>query len=98
MACEPFRIGDISGFACTRGPRRKAASCQVPGCQRPHVKLCDQELKPAQAQLPGCECVTAAPKTCDLRLCAAHAWTVPGHQDRDLCPAHRKLHEQKGGR
>ena len=97
MACEPFRIGDISGFACTRGPRRRVALCQVPGCQRPHVKLCDQE--PSQRR-HNCRDANASPLRRKPAICACIACmrAVPGQQDRDLCPAHRKLHEQKASR
>ena len=33
-------------------------------------------------------------RTCDLKLCAAHRWPVPGKVYTDLCPAHRRWAEQ----
>lgn len=98
MACTPFQIGNMSGFAC--GPRKRVAPCSVPGCTRPHVALCDYELVPKKEPEQGAfsmitTSVTLPPKTCDLKLCASHKWPIPGEKDRDLCPAHRKIVESK---
>lgn len=86
MPCTPFVLpdGSAAGIICTRGPRRAAEPCQVPGCTRPHVALCDWKV--SREGRPG---------TCDLRICAGHRWPIPGERDKDLCPAHRKLHEQQ---
>ena len=75
MPCTPFRMptGE-SGFMCTRGGRE--APCSVPGCGRPHKRLCDWEIGPGA--------------TCDARLCDEHATKIA--PDRDLCPTHAKLH------
>lgn len=46
MPCTPFVLpdGSAAGIICTRGPRRAAEPCQVPGCTRPHVALCDWKV------------------------------------------------------
>ena len=80
MPCTPFRMptGE-SGFMCTRGGRE--APCSVPGCGRPHKRLCDWEIGPGA--------------TCDARLCDEHATKIA--PDRDLCPTHAKLHAIASG-
>lgn len=81
MPCTPVDLGNgVRAIVCTRGRRR--APCQVPGCTEPHTALCDWRIDRR-----------GRAATCDLRLCAAHRWPIPGELDRDLCPAHRELHE-----
>ena len=78
MPCIPFRTPDgEGGFVCTRGDRK--APCSVPGCHRQHERLCDWKLGPGAKRL-----------TCDAKLCAEHATRIA--PERDLCPAHAKLH------
>ncbi len=90
MPCILYRNGNVSGMVCR--VRQHVASCQVPGCTRNHVALCDYELTPPSG---AGECPTARRRrTCDLRLCANHRWPVPGKRDADLCPAHRRAAEQ----
>jgi hypothetical protein len=48
---HPFR-------AIVCGSRMRAPKCSVPGCNRPHTRLCDQRL---------------ARGTCDAKLCSNHA-------------------------
>lgn len=101
MACQPFTIGGVSGFMC--GPRKRSQPCAVPGCGRPHIALCDYELAVpiesagrAQTSANTREAIkTMHPqKTCDMKLCTSHLWKVPGKEDRDLCPVHRKMTEK----
>lgn len=80
MPCEPFRLGNVSGIVCTRG-RRSKSPCDVPGCSRPHVALCDYPLTGAK------------PRSCSKHMCSSHKWPVPGLPDTDYCPAHRKVFE-----
>lgn len=91
MPCTPIRHGSISGVAC--GPRRRAAPCDVPGCERPHVALCDYQLAAPPLDSGSCP-ASNKPRTCDLKLCERHRWPVPGKVDTDLCPAHR-LHAER---
>jgi len=68
-------------FVC--GPARKAAPCEAAGCvPRPHVAMCDYPVVRHGRR-----------GTCDIKLCAAHRWAVPGQDDIDYCPAHRRLYE-----
>ena len=83
MPCRPYRHGDVAGISC--GPALRQTPCEVPGCGRPHVRLCDFEL--TAPPLDGA--AGKKPRTCDIRLCERHAWPVPGKGDTDLCPAHR---------
>ena len=64
------------GFAILCGGRR-VAPCSVPGCGRPHEKLCDAPLWKG-----------APRRTCDAKLCATHAQHVG--KNRDYCAAHAK--------
>jgi hypothetical protein len=79
MACEIIRFPGLgSAICCSRG--RRAALCQVPGCGRPHEKLCDW---PLLGKLKG--------RTCSMRLCASHAVAPSDSINRDYCPAHAKI-------
>jgi hypothetical protein len=85
MSCEIIRDkdGTIEMIVCQRGCRIANAKCQVPGCVNPHAALCDFPLTGA-----------ALGKTCDLKLCRAHAAKQPGN-DRDFCPVHAAVAEKK---
>lgn len=74
MACEHVTYpGGGGGFVCTTGRRRRrAAPCDF--CRAEHAFLCDAERAPG--------------KTCDAKLCPAHA-TVVG-EDRHLCAVHAR--------
>ena len=102
MACTPMNVGGLQVIVCSRGTKRER--CQVPGCSRWCVALCDYELSVplARGVRPGTSEKTRSavkdlntPKTCDIRLCAVHKWAIPGSEDRDLCPAHAKMHKAK---
>jgi hypothetical protein len=54
------------------GRRRRAARCQVAGCLRPHVALCDHPMPNG--------------KDCDVRICDRHRLVVGVNDDR--CPYH----------
>lgn len=70
--CTPFRTPDgAAGFVCTRGQRR--SRCSAPGCTSPASLACDGPSPPRSRR-----------KTCDAKLCPAHATT---EGDRDLCAA-----------
>ncbi len=56
MRCEPFSLGEVTGFICG-GRRRRRADCSVPGCSNEHTLLCDQPI-------------TGKGRTCDAKLCA----------------------------
>lgn len=75
MACETFRTPNGIVVACGR---KRRAACQVPNCGRPHEKLCDFQVCAAPS--------SAGARTCDMKLCRAHAKSVG--PDRDFCPAH----------
>ena len=78
MTCEWIRMPDgTTAIACSRG-RRRPAPCSVPGCNRPHSVLCDVAVVRRGRK-----------KTCDAKLCPAHAKHVG--PDRDACPAHAAL-------
>ena len=77
MTCK--RVALLGGFAvvCTRGGR-PAPPCAIPGCGRPHAKLCDWPVYRR-----------GKPGTCDIKVCEAHAHH--SEPDRDLCPAHARI-------
>jgi len=76
MTCHVVKVGGFTSIVCTRG-ERPPAPCSVPGCGRTHEILCDHPLKG-----------TRSGKTCDAKLCRAHAVNVG--PDRDYCPAHAR--------
>jgi hypothetical protein len=63
MTCYPFRStdGKVTGFVCTRGPRRAKTPCQW--CTKIHEYLCDHRARPKG-------------RRCSKRLCAEHAQQV----------------------
>lgn len=62
--------------SCSRASSRPTcAYCKA----RPAEMLCDQELRGAKAG-----------KRCDGKLCRSCAYTVPGFDDRQLCPPHKR--------
>lgn len=79
MACRTIPIA--GGFAILCGRGQRVAACSVPGCSRPHAKLCDFAL----AEKLG---------TCDAKLCATCAVHVG--PDRDYCPPHAKAEASRG--
>lgn len=90
MPCYPINDGTgRTGFVCTRG--RRPAPCSVPGCGRPHTKLCDYPTKTKSG-------------TCDAKLCDTHAVKQldaigEGERDsRDYCPPHAALAKQEASR
>lgn len=66
-------------IAMVCGPRRRSAPCQVPRCSATSSKLCDWP--------------TDGKKTCDLKLCAGCATKIG--PDRDLCPAHFAMYQER---
>ena len=91
MTCHGVSGKDKDGrpffaIACTRGKSGaaggKRAMCDVQGCSTPYEKLCDWPV-------PGPE---GKPKTCDQKLCKAHAHNVG--PDRDYCPTHHVEHRK----
>lgn len=78
MPCYPYqgkgKEGQpVFGIACTRGSgQKKRAMCDVEGCGAQHEKLCDWPV--------------GDKKTCDRKLCRAHAHKAG--PNRDYCPAH----------
>lgn len=76
MACIPFRVGDATGFICTRGQRSKP--CSTPGCHGAARYQCDYPLTGKSAG-----------KTCDVWLC--ENCRVPQGKDRDYCGAHTRV-------
>lgn len=82
MTCTRIDLGDgVVGIVCTRD--RPAAPCELPGCGRPHVRLCDWPVQRSPGKW----------STCSLRLCEAHA---AEHPERDYCPAHEAVRLQRG--
>lgn len=75
MTCRAVRVPGGAAIVCSLEPR--PAPCMIPGCGRPHTKLCD---------FP----VTRRGKTttCDVKICDTHA--ISAGTDRDHCPAHAK--------
>jgi hypothetical protein len=74
MPCETIRLPDGSAVIACRG-RTRAARCDIRGCRRSHVALCDHVLEGYQDG-----------RTCNVRLCDLHRKrTGP---DTDLCPYH----------
>jgi len=79
MPCIPFRSADgtISGFACTRGPRKR---CK---CGRPATRLCDWQLSGPKA---GKTCDAPLCDRCAARVgpgrdyCQAHARMADGKE------------------
>jgi hypothetical protein len=63
------------GVAIVCGRDQPAPPCAIPGCGRPHTRLCDHP-------------VTRGGKvtTCDVKICDGHATSVG--PERDYCPAH----------
>ncbi len=58
----------------------KRALCNAtPGCNRPHVALCDYPVERKGKK-----------GTCDIRMCERCRWAVPGKDDTDYCPVHRR--------
>jgi hypothetical protein len=90
MACRPITdvTGRAIGLACGR-TSTLPQPCQVPDCTNTTSKLCDW---------PDME----AGRTCDMRLCDAHAFNVA--REVDYCPEHaaerarrRALNPEHGG-
>lgn len=85
MTCERFVMRDgASGFICSRGSRSRA-KCSIDGCTKPATKLCDFPLKGKKIG-----------KTCDRKLCDAHAVkqpikTIDPNESVDYCPTHAEL-------
>lgn len=74
MQCRTIAAGPgMTAIVC--GSRTRRAPCSVPGCGRPHTKLCDAPVNRK-----------AKPGTCDAKLCDAHATKLG--PERDICPAH----------
>jgi len=79
MTCHNVSGKDKEGkpffaIACTRGSGpRKGAMCDVEGCGATHEKLCDWPM-------------AGTAKTCDRKLCRAHAHKMG--PNKDYCPAH----------
>lgn len=70
MACHRQPVPGGASFVCTRG--RSLGPCQVKGCKRRQVSLCDWKVGEG--------------KTCDAALCGEHARRVG--KNKDLCPQH----------
>lgn len=68
------------GFSCSFGPR---PACAVANCSERATAACDWPLEGARRA------------TCDMAPCERHRWRVPGAKDRDYCPTHRRMHEEK---
>jgi hypothetical protein len=88
MPCTKIDLGNGDfAIACSRG--RRAASCQEPGCNRPHVALCDFDLGPG------------APRaTCDRKMCAQHRRPqsgrgADGSAHRDYCTTHDRIAKER---
>jgi hypothetical protein len=80
MACKPFPLpGGGFGMVCGLRP---PAPCQ---CNRraPHVALCDWAVERKGRKS----------KTCDIKMCESCRFKVPGEQEKDYCPVHRKMYE-----
>lgn len=92
MPCEPFITRDgASGFICSRGSRSRA-KCSVDGCTKPSTKLCDFPLTGKKAG-----------KTCDRKLCDAHAkrqpvTTLDPSDTVDFCPTHDAMRQLEAAR
>jgi len=84
MACETIKLPGGGAVIVCRG-RARAARCQVSGCRRSGVALCDHKLEAYQDG-----------RTCDLRLCDLHR-TRTG-PDADLCPYHAQQARAAGVR
>jgi hypothetical protein len=63
--------------------RRRVAPCMTEGCGRPHTSLCDF---PLTGSLKG--------KTCDRKMCDRCRVRQPG-KNRDYCPVHARLAEER---
>lgn len=81
MPCIPFKDkdGKFVGIACTRGRGLRPSRCVEPGCAVPHTKLCDWSMGNG--------------KTCDRKMCDAHATRVG--DDVDYCPRHAAVHKNE---
>jgi len=71
VRCQPIP----GGMICTS---RRNLKCQVKGCGKGAVALCDHLLEPHQRG--------TKKRSCDARLCADHRVRVG--DNRDLCPFH----------
>jgi len=71
MPCETLR--DQNGEPIGIVCSRTLRRCSISGCSAAGTKLCDWVIGPKQ-------------RTCDRRICAAHAHHVG--PDRDYCPEH----------
>jgi hypothetical protein len=74
MPCTPFRAGDVSGFVCTRGPRKKR--CSAPGCTGPGHYLCDH-LRTGGRTCSAPMCGHHRTQHDGLDLCPKHARSAP---------------------
>ncbi len=79
MACERIPSGGSAIIICSRG-RRSRSPCGVPGCGKPHTRLCDHPV--TRKGRAG---------TCDAKLCDGHAHHY--EPDTDLCAPHAKARE-----
>jgi hypothetical protein len=86
MPCTPFNLGNgVTGVICTRGRGAQRDPCSVPGCGRPHTKLCDYPLVPLE--------FGKEPKTCDAKICDRCAVHVG--PNCDYCPPHSRVAKPK---
>lgn len=88
MACDRVDLGGGDfAFICSRGRRRPA--CSVAGRGRTATFECDYPLKPG-----------ARRRTCDAKLCEAHARVQAGKRGSDgsavchYCPVHDRAPKQ----
>ncbi len=78
MKCEQLVVAPgVMAIVCSRGRRRKAPPCSVPGCDRDSVSLCDFPVTREGRE-----------GTCDKELCSSHRTHVG--TDLDYCPAHSR--------
>lgn len=77
MSCIKIPVPGGVAVVCTGGGGRRL-KCQVRGCTRGVVALCDHVLDPYARGTKR--------RTCDARLCDEHRVRVGAN--RDLCPFH----------
>lgn len=76
MPCNPLKDADgrVVGFACSRGPRKKAPRCLYCGRENAGTILCDFDVGNG--------------RTCDRAMCPGCAVHVG--PNRDHCPDHAR--------